>query len=478
MRITLLIVAGFLAIAGSGFFWLMKTISDDIERQYSQASEEPLVDFAHLFAALLEQDISGGKIDVTDFRSGFTNAYRREFLAKIYQIRKTEIHTHVYVTDETGTVIFDSDDGKREGEDYSKYNDVYLARKGDYGVRSTRTDPKDSRTSVFYIAAPVYLEEKLIGTLTVFRPETAMAPFAEESRDLVFRASIITAGVVFLLGSIWAYLVLHPIRKLTRHAQRITAGEQATLPPTGMGELRLLSVALENMRKEIEGKHYVENYVQALTHELKSPLAAIRGAAELIDEKMPEEKRRRFLQNILSETDRSENMVRRLVQLASVESRTQLEKREIVDLSTLVRDEVKALSAHIETRKLTVEDENCETGVMIEGDALMLRIAVRNILSNAIDFSPEGGVITISLKKIDNEIRLSVIDSGFGIPGYAEKRVFDRFYSLKNEVTGKKGSGIGLSFVDATARLHNGWANLSNYRRGGAEMQMVFPVRA
>jgi len=72
------------------------------------------------------------------------------------------------------------------------------------------------------------------------------------------------------------------------------------------------------MRRELEGKHYVENYVRALTHELKSPLAAIRGAAELIDDSMPENRRRKFLDNILIETTRSEDMVRRLVQLASV----------------------------------------------------------------------------------------------------------------------------------------------------------------
>jgi two-component system sensor histidine kinase CreC len=83
MKITLLIVAGFLVIAGGGFFMLMRTISEDIERQYSQASEEPLVDFAHLFAGLLEEDVKEGKIDVARFRRGFEDAYAREFIAKI-----------------------------------------------------------------------------------------------------------------------------------------------------------------------------------------------------------------------------------------------------------------------------------------------------------------------------------------------------------------------------------------------------------
>ncbi len=476
MKITLLIVVGFLLIAGTGFYALMKTISDDIERQYSQASEEPLVDFAHLFAALIEQDIEEGEIGVERFRAGFSNAYRRKFLARIYRIEKREIQTHVYVTNRDGIVIFDSDDAKREGSDYSQFNDVFLARQGKYGARSTRQDPDDSRTTVFFIAAPIYHEGEMIGTLSVSRPETAMAPFAEESRQLVVRASAITAGIVFLLVTIWAYEVLHPIRNLTRHALRIAAGEQATLPVTGRGELRTLSIALEEMRRELEGKHYVENYVQALTHELKSPLAAIRGAAELIDESMPAEKRARFLENILNETTRSEDLVRRLVQLASVESQTRLEKSERVDLGELVTEELDGLASVVDTKQLQVVTSGLDAGDCLQGDPLMLRIAIRNVLNNAFDFSEPDGGVEIQLGRKEKELALEVSDRGPGIPDYAVDRVFDRFYSLKNEVTGRKGSGIGLSFVRATAELHQGTARLTNREGGGAKMELRFPA--
>lgn len=475
MRLTLVVVAGFLLIAGGGFFVLMKTISDDLERQYSQASEEPLVDFAHLFASLLEQDMEEGEIDVTRFREAFAGAYRREFVARIYQLEKSEIQTHVYVTDRKGIVVFDSDGGKREGEDYSRYNDVFLARQGAYGVRATREDPEDSRTTIFHIAAPVSHAGEVVGTLTVSRPETAMAPFVEESRRLVIRASVITALVVFVLGTTWAYLVLHPVRDLTRHALRIARGEQATVPVTGTAGLKVLSLALEDMRRELEGKHYVENYVQALTHELKSPLAAIRGAAELIDENMPAEKRRRFLDNILSETTRSEDLVRRLVQLASVESRTGLERRETVDLASLVSEELEALAAVIETKHLRIERKGFDAPAETEGDPLMIRIAVRNVLANAFDFSEAGGEVTVRLAKGEGgAVVLEIADRGPGIPDYAEGRVFDRFYSLKNEVTGRKGSGIGLSFVKATMDLHEGTATLANREGGGASMRMEF----
>lgn len=475
MRITLLIVAGFLLIAGSGFFILMRTISEDIERQYSQASEEPLVDFAHLFAGLLEQDVRDGKIDLTKFREGFREAYGREFLAKIYQLEKSKIHTQVYITDENGIVIYDSDGGRREGQDYSRYNDVFLARKGEYGVRASRENPDDSRSTVFYIAAPILHDDKLIGTLTVSRPEKAMAPFAEESKDLVIRWSIRTGVVVFLVAALWAYLVLHPIRSLTRHALDIAGGEQTTVPETGVAELRSLSRALEKMRAELEGRHYVENYVRALTHELKSPLAAIRGAAELVDESMPEDKRRRFLDLILAETTRSEDMVRRLVQLAAIESRTDLATRGRLDLAALVREEVAELAPSATTRGIEVVLSGSEEPVTITGDLLMLRIALRNVLQNAIDFSPDGGRVVIEVTGGEGRsVEVRVIDQGPGLPDYAKDRVFDRFYSLKNEVTGRKGSGIGLSFVKAAVDLHGGSATLDNGEGGGAVAVLRF----
>lgn len=476
MRITLLMVAGFLVIAGAGLFFLMRTISEDIERQYSQASEEPLVDFAHLFASLLEQDVRDGRIDVSRFRAGFESAYRREFLAKIYQLEKSEIRTQVYVTDERGIVIFDSDGGKREGQDYSNYNDVFLARKGEYGVRASREDSDDSRSTVFFIAAPVHHAGKLIGTLTVSRPEKAMAPFAEESRDLVIRSSIRTGVLVFLLAALWAYLVLHPIRSLTRHALRIAGGEQTTVPETGLAELRSLSRALEKMRAELEGRHYVENYVRALTHELKSPLAAIRGAAELIDETMPEEKRRRFLDLILAETTRSEDMVRRLVQLAAIESRTDLATRETFDLAALVREEAAELAPAAGMREIEVVLSGVPECAAITGDPLMTRIAVRNVLANALDFSPRGSRVTVELDPSADGAgaELRVLDEGPGLPDYAKDRVFDRFYSLKNEVTGRKGSGIGLSFVKAAMELHGGTATLENRGGGGAVARLRF----
>jgi len=475
MRITLLIVAGFLVIAGSGFFLLMKVFTDDVEHQYSQAAEEPLVDFAHLFASLIEEDVIDGKIDPARFRNSFQKAYRREFLAKIYQLEKRSIETRVYVTDKTGTVIFDSDEGQREGEDFSQYRDVYLTMRGQYGARASRTDLKDSRTTVFYIAAPIRFRDEIIGVLSVSRPETAMAPFAEEARAHVLRWSLLIGLYVVALASLWAYWLLHPIRDLTKHAQLVASGEKSELPAVGHAELKTLSQNLEAMRRELEGKHYVENYVQALTHELKSPLAAIRGAAELIDEKMDPRQRDRFLKNILAETIRTEDLVRRLVQLASLESQSSLSTRQNLDLAALLREEIDAIQSTAETKDLQVCAEKIPDGeVLISGDPLMMRIAMRNLLKNAVDFSPNDSLIEVACEVQEGgRILVSIKDEGPGIPDYATNRIFDRFYSLKNQETGRKGSGIGLSFVREAVELHGGSVSLTNRESGPGAVARV-----
>ncbi|MDF1754838.1 MAG: two-component system sensor histidine kinase CreC [Verrucomicrobiales bacterium] len=475
MKITILILSGFLAVAVGSLAFLARKTRNNIYIQYSQASEEPLVDFAHLFASLIERDIKDGKIDPSRFRESFRNAYNRDFIARIYNLEKSTIQTNVYVTDENGIVIFDSENGKREGEDYSQFNDVYLSWQGQYGVRSSRVDVNDSRTSVFFIGAPIRDGDKMIGTLSVSRPETAMAPFANESRDLVVKWSLMAAVFTMVLGALWVYWLLHPIRNLTEHARLIARGESRQLPITGRAELRKLSLALEEMRRELEGKHYVENYVQALTHELKSPLAAIRGAAELIDESMPPEKRAHFLDNILSETARSEDLVRRLVQLASLESQSSLATIESVSLVDLVREAIEDSAAALESRNLEVVTDFGDGGCTVEGDPLMLRIAFRNILNNAIDFSPHGGRLEVKCVRKNSDIVVSVADQGPGIPEYALNRVFERFYSLKNKTTGRKGSGIGLCFTKESMDLHGGEVSLENRDDdSGAVATLVF----
>jgi len=241
-------------------------------------------------------------------------------------------------------------------------------------------------------------------------------------------------------------------------------------------ELARLASAMDTMRSELQGKKYVEHYLHGLTHELKSPLAAIEGAAELLDGEVPEAARRRFVANIRAESRRLRQVVERLLRLAALESRAALEEIRPCGTRELVRDvvaerTVRAGSAGVEVRI------DGETDTTVEGEPFLLRQAVGNLLDNAIDFSPPGGTIEVRSEQSAASWILTVRDHGPGFPSYAEKRLFERFYSLPRPGGGAKSTGLGLTAVREVAQLHHGGIRLENHTGGGVVATLVIPLR-
>ena len=266
-----------------------------------------------------------------------------------------------------------------------------------------------------------------------------------------------------LFVSVW---VTGPIRKLTGYARSVSEGRRAALPELGGSEIGDLGRAFDQMREALEGKKYVERYVEALTHEVKGPLSGIRGAAELLAEGVPADARGRFTANILKETGRIERIVDRLLLLSALESRHGLRDVEVVDLGEVAADLADALAPVIESRDLSLRNE-VEGPAEIRGERFLVRQAVANLLQNAVEFSPAGREIALRLERGEGWAEIVVEDSGPGVPDYARERVFERFYSLQRPDTGAKSSGLGLSFVREAALLHGGSARLEDRPGGG-----------
>jgi two-component system sensor histidine kinase CreC len=471
---TRLFVAFFL-IVGLGFYLLVNAIVDDLRPRYLETMEESMVDMATLLSSFVGNQIVDGKIDVTDLWSVFSDAHKRRFSAKIYELTKTHLSMRVYVTDLEGTVIFDSDHGRDEGRDYSKWNDVMRTLQGEYGARATRTDPDDPRTSALYVAAPVMAGGEILGVLTVGKPTDSVTLFLEAARKKIIFAGILAALSVAFLGMGISYWITRPIQKLTLYANAVGNGKRVSLPRLGLSEIGKLGSAFEKMRETIEGKHYVENYVQTLTHEMKSPLSAIRGAAELLEEEMPREQRRQFLDNIRSESNRIGNLVDRLLQLSSLESRKSLRQVERIDLAELVAETVESMQPIISKKDLSVSFEQKDL-ITIRGERFLVRHAVANLLQNALDFSLTGEKIAVALQRKDQGAEIIIADQGPGVPDYAVDKVFDRFYSLGRPDTKKKGSGLGLTFVREAATLHGGQVRLENQQGSGARAVLTLPA--
>jgi two-component system sensor histidine kinase CreC len=272
--------------------------------------------------------------------------------------------------------------------------------------------------------------------------------------------------------SMW---ISRPIEKLTYYAKAVRDGRRVPAPRLGRDEVGVLGAAFEEMRVALEGKRYVEEYVQTLTHQMKGPLSAIRGAAELLDEDMPSEQRSQFLQNIRSESARIQDLIERMLQLSALEGRKELRDVEEVDMSELVMDVLAEMQPMLAAKQLEIKFQPGEP-VAVKGERFLLRQALANLLQNAIDFGPEKDAICISVEARDGKAVISISDNGPGIPDYALDKVFTRFYSLCRPDTGKKSSGLGLTFAKEVADLHGGQIRIANRAEGGAEVTLILPI--
>ena len=472
-RVTLFFIAFIITL---GFYQLARHFLAEVEPQVFQATEEVMVDTANLLAELVAKDVREGNFKADDLRAAFAGARGRPLEAQIFEHMKREVGIHAYLTDAKGIVIFDSDHGRREGENYISRRDVSLTLAGKYGARSSRDDENDNSTSVLYVAAPVGNPAKPDGVLTIYKPQADVLPLVRERRRIIYTAcALIGGGILFLIGVVFLWL-FRPIGKITEYARAIERGERPPKPRIGIGrEVNTLAHALDSMRDVLEGRRYAERYIQTLTHEMKSPLAAIRGAAELLDEEMPVDVRKHFLENIRAETARSERLIDRLLELSAIEGRASLEKPEELDFHAIVARAIDQARPLADAAHVILTPSADGAPATVRGDAFILRAAVSNLLENAIDFSPPGTAVGIAVSATDSRIILTIRDHGPGIPEYAREKIFERFYSLRHHAAKRKGTGLGLTLVREAAELHGGTITLEPADGGGTVAKLTLP---
>jgi two-component system sensor histidine kinase CreC len=283
--------------------------------------------------------------------------------------------------------------------------------------------------------------------------------------------------VIGLGCTLW---LVHGLRRLQRYARAVAAGERAEMPLRGASELAELGRSVQSMRLRLENKQYVEHYIHTLTHEMKSPLAAIGGAAELLQEDMPAADRNRFVANIRRQAQRLEEMIRKLLALAALEQRQSLETHEPVALVPLIAQLLHELEPRARQRGLTLRLLPAgQPAPMVQGDRFLLHQALANLLENALDFAPAASVVDIAVERRDeppDTIAVRVTDRGPGIPDYALPRLFERFYSLPRPGGQDKSTGLGLCFVREIATLHHGEIALANRAEGGACATLTLPA--
>ena len=476
MRLGTTLFLTYLGISLLCFSYPVARIADGLRMAYLQSAEEPLVDEANLLAAFVARARQGETLDTQELDGVFADVYGRHLSAEIYDTHKAAVDVRVYVTDANGRLRYDTARVDPIGADYSSWRDVHRTLSGEYGARIGRDPREPSAPTTLYVAAPILDAGKIVGVLTVAKPTTAVNAFLDRARPRMFGLVAASAGGAVLLSLLASLWVRQQVGRLTRYANDVRAGRRVPFPRLAPTERRSMGQAFERMRQSLDGQAYIAQYVQTLTHELKSPLSAIRGAAEILEGgEVPPDKRARFLSNIQTESERIQNLVDRMLKLSELEIRRALPAREPVALAAVVRTVLEAAGAPVGAKALTVELEVHED-LRIPGDEFLLHLALSNLVQNAVDFSPARGVLLVAARLRGTEVELTVADEGPGIPDFATARVFEKFFSLQRPDTGKKSTGLGLNLVQEVAILHGGAVHLENLPGRGLRATLRLPV--
>ncbi|MGB0865736.1 MAG: two-component system sensor histidine kinase CreC [Granulosicoccaceae bacterium] len=468
-------------LLSAALIYAWQVFYEDIKPSFRQISEEAMIDNANLMAELMLPLLEQQQPDFSVFDQRVKSYQQRNPQALIWSHLKADTNTQFYLTDARGEVIYHSLDPTQVGEDYSQWRDVFRTLQGEYGARTSLRDPEDPDSGEMYVAAPIRKDDTLLGVFTLIKPHQSIVSFIGEAEFKLTAAGLALLGLLTLSGLALVIWYRRMLEQLIVFVDRVRRGQKAKQPNFQEHGFGQLSEALQNMRAELDGKLYVENYTHTLTHELKSPLAAISAATELLQSDLPEQKRAQFMGNIEAEVLRMQQIIEQLLLLASLENR-QSSELERIELKTLIEDALAAVRTRLDQKKINLNTERLQlAGLGLDGDSFLLATALSNLLGNAIDFCPAGGIIEVASRQSkphasQRYVELTISNTGAHIPDYAKRRLFERFFSTARADSKRKSSGLGLCVVEQVCELHGGSVSLSNIELRGQSAVQAFVV--
>lgn len=227
------------------------------------------------------------------------------------------------------------------------------------------------------------------------------------------------------------------------------------------------------VRKEFKLNRQQQNFMMAITHELKTPIAITKLNIETIQKhKLDEAKQQKLLQMTLQEIERLNLLANNILVSAQLEEGRYAISREELDLSMLASGCVKDFANRFPGNHWIIEIEN---DIALHGDTLLLQIMINNLLENAIKYSPKESSIRFILAQVQSGIDLHVMDEGPGIAADERSKIFERFYRIGNEAIRKtKGTGLGLYLCKKIASDHQANIYVDNRKTGGSDFRIHF----
>ncbi len=341
-----------------------------------------------------------------------------------------------------------------------------IDRDGRTVFRGHRSQRKRGETTI-EAEAPIVEAGDQLGLVRVTKTTLQVEGMLRDFAPTILVISLVLGAAAALSAAWIGRTIAGPIEALSRFSERVASGDHRALAPAVFNgrEVTRLTQSLDSMRRQLEGRPFVETFAADLSHELKNPVAAIRASAEVLDDSALDEPQeaRRFVRRIREAVARIERLLSELLNLAQVEARG-VANFEPVQLSELLNHVVQSLDSR--SRVSVVLDPTCK----VRGDPTWLTRAISNLIDNALLHS--DGQVKVTLQLAGSDVVLSVTNPG-AIQQHTKERIFGRFVTTRAD---KGGTGLGLAIVRAVAEAHRGQVELTCAGPQQVEFQLRFPA--
>ena len=304
-------------------------------------------------------------------------------------------------------------------------------------------------------------------------------------RSMLFWLGILTVGILFLsgfIGSFFAEKALLPVRETTRAAKHIVEHKDLSvrLPERVADvEMRDLVRAFNHMISQLETSfQHISEFSSHVAHELKTPLAIVKGELELaLNKERSSQEYQRVLRECLEEIDRMIRIIKDILLLAKIDYKPEIfefERLSLTDFLREIHEQSRVLAAE---KRISVQMELPKEEVFIRADKVHLRRLFLNLITNAVQYTPENGRVFIRVRRDDPEVHVAIEDTGVGIHPDHQEKIFDKFFRApKTKADREGGSGLGLNIAQSIARVHQGHIAVESVLEKGSIFTVTLPV--